>query len=75
MDDLLNDVGNATGQFGDVGEDIQEAFRAGVAQVEEYTKLINENIIYYIAMVLDPYIKCNLIKDQCDDPYRIITKI
>jgi hypothetical protein len=31
--------------------------------------------MYYTAAVLDPRIKCNLIKDQCDDPNRIITKI
>jgi hypothetical protein len=67
LDDLLDDVGNATGQFGDVGNDIREAFKAGVALVEEYTKLINENMMYYAASILDPRIKCNLIKEQCGD--------
>jgi hypothetical protein len=31
LDDLLDDVGNAISQFGDVGKDIREAFRAGIA--------------------------------------------
>lgn len=30
LDDLLDDVGNREGQFGDVGPDIREAFAAGV---------------------------------------------
>jgi hypothetical protein len=75
LDDLLDDVSKKEGQFGDVGDDIQEAFQAGVAQIDEYTKLINENIMYYAAAVLDPRIKCNLIKEQCDNPNGVIEKV
>jgi hypothetical protein len=65
LDDLLDDVSRADGQFGDVGDDIRCAFQAGVAQVEEYTSLINDNILYYAAAILDPRIKSNLIREQC----------
>jgi len=54
LDDLLDDVANKEGQFGDVGDDIRDAFKAGVAQVEHYMELINNNIIYHVAYVLDP---------------------
>lgn len=67
LDDLLDDVSKADGQFGDVGNDIRAAFAAGVKQVEEYTSLINDNIMYCAAAVLDPRIKCNLIKEQYGD--------
>jgi hypothetical protein len=47
-----------------------------VAQVEEYTSLINDNIIYYIAAVLDPPIKCTLIREQYgEDADDIIKRI
>ena len=50
----LDDIQKKDGQFGNVGDNIREAFAAGVQQVEEYSALINKNIIYYIAAVLDP---------------------
>ena len=31
LDDLLDDVSKANSQFGDVGDDIQEVFKAGIA--------------------------------------------
>jgi len=34
LDDLLDDIKKNQGQFGDVGDNIREAFEAGVAQVE-----------------------------------------
>jgi hypothetical protein len=67
LDDLLDDVQNKDSQFGDVIDDIRKAFAARVAQVKEYNSLINENIIYHMAAVLDPRIKCTLIKEQYGD--------
>jgi hypothetical protein len=55
----------ADDQFGDVSDDIRYAFQAGVTQVEEYTSLINDNILYYAIAILDPRIKSNLIREQC----------
>jgi hypothetical protein len=45
LDDLLDDIQKKDGQFGDVGDNIREAFAAGVQQAEEYNALINENIV------------------------------
>jgi hypothetical protein len=67
LDDLLDDVSKADGQFGDVGPDIQLAFQAGVAKLDEYHQLCRENIMYYVAQVLDPRIKLANIREQCGD--------
>ena len=67
LDDLLDDVKKADGQFGDVGDDIRAAFSAGIEQVEEHTSLISDNVMYYAVAILDPRIKCNLIKEQYGD--------
>jgi hypothetical protein len=74
LDDLLDDVSKADGAFGDVGDDIRKAFLAGVAKVDEYTALINDNITYHTAAVLDPRIKCTLIREQYGDGADDITK-
>lgn len=71
LDDLLNNVKTQDGQFSNIGNNMREAFSARVKVIKEYQKLINENIIYYAAHVLDPRIKFNLIDEQCNDPIRI----
>jgi hypothetical protein len=67
LDDLLDDIVNADGQFGDVRNDVRQAFQAGISVCEEYTKLVNENIMYHAAAVLDPRIKFTLIREQYRD--------
>jgi hypothetical protein len=47
LDDLLDEVSKKNGQFGDVGDEIRAAFASGVAQVEHFMALINDNILYY----------------------------
>jgi hypothetical protein len=64
LDDLLDDIQKSDSRYGDVPVDIRQAFLAGVAVVDEYTKLINDNIMYYAAAILDPRIKTRLIKEQ-----------
>jgi hypothetical protein len=64
LDDLLNNVSKADSQFSNVNDDIRCAFQARVTQVEEYTSLINNNILYYATAILDPRIKSNLIQEQ-----------
>lgn len=59
------------GQFGDIGDNIREAFKAGVSVVEDYQSKINDNIMYYAAAILDPRIKFNLIDEQCDEPEQV----
>lgn len=54
LDDLLDDVAKADGQFGDVGDDIRQAFSTGVAELDKYMAYINDNVMYFAAVVLDP---------------------
>ena len=76
LDDLLDDVSKANSQFGDVDDDIQEVFKTGIAQCDAYISLVTENVMYFAASVLDPYIKCTLIKEQySDEADEIIAKV
>ena len=76
LDDLLDDVSKANGRFGDVGDDIREAFKAGVAQCDAYMSLVTENVMYFATSVLDPHIKYTLIKEQySDETDEIIAKV
>jgi CRISPR/Cas system-associated exonuclease Cas4 (RecB family) len=65
FDDLLDDVRNAEGQFGDVGADIRLAFQARVGKLQDYHDVCRENIIYYISHALNPRIKLVNIREQC----------
>jgi hypothetical protein len=67
LDDLLDDVIKADGQFRDVGDDIRQAFSAGVTELDKHITYINDNVMYFAAAVLDLWIKCNLIKEQYPD--------
>jgi hypothetical protein len=71
LDNLLDDISKKKRQFSDISNDIQKAFKAGVAVVEDYQAKVNKNIIYYATAILNPHIKFNLINDQCDDPAQI----
>jgi hypothetical protein len=64
LDDLLDDIQNSDSsdsKFGDISDDIRDAFRAGVEIVDNWMKDINDNIMYYAAYILDPRIKTILI--------------
>lgn len=66
LNDLLDDVGKADGQFGDVGPDIRVAFQAGVAKLEDYQALCRENIMYYVAHVLDPELSLQTLESNVE---------
>jgi hypothetical protein len=72
LDDLLDNIKKVDSQFGDIGDDIRATFSTRIEQVEEYTSLINDNIIYYIVAILDLCIKCNLIDKQYSDEAKTI---
>ena len=62
--DLLDDVANKEGRFGDVGEEIRLAFESAIPLLQEYNVKIRENIMYFAAHVLDPRFKTQLIEEQ-----------
>ena len=76
LDDLLDDVNKVNSWFGDVGNNIWEVFKASVTQCDTYISLVTENIMYFVASVLDSHIKYTLIKEQySDEADEIIAKV
>jgi hypothetical protein len=64
LEDLLDDVSKADGQFGDVGADIRAAFASGVKKLKDYHSACRENMLYFASHILDPRTKTSNIKDQ-----------
>jgi hypothetical protein len=57
LDNLLDNIQNGdsfNSKFGDISNDIRDAFRASVKTVDNWIKDINDNIMYYAAYILDP---------------------
>jgi hypothetical protein len=64
LDDLLDDVRMAKGQFKDVDVDLREAVESATTKMDNFTRKMDGNILYYVAAVLDPRIKTSLIEAQ-----------
>jgi len=68
LDDLLNDVKLAEGSFEGVDEDIRHAVEGAIKKMNKFAKKMDDNILYYVAAVLDPRIKTSFIKAQMNGP-------
>jgi len=74
LDDLLDDVRTAQGEFTGVDADIRQAVERATRKMDQFTKKMDDNILYYVAVVLDPRIKTSLIEAQMDESSaRLIT--
>lgn len=67
LDDLLNDVRNAAGDFEDVNTEIRNAVERGIRKMNKFARKMDDNLLYYVASVLDPRIKSSLIVSQMSD--------
>ena len=61
LDDLLSDVRNAEGDFKDVNIEIRDAVERGIRKINKFARKMDDNLLYYVASVLDPRIKLSLI--------------
>jgi hypothetical protein len=75
LDDTLDDIRKADGEYGDVGPELRAAFDAGMDKLEEYHDIIRSNCLYYLAQALDPRVKFNNIRACCDDAPEMEEKI
>jgi hypothetical protein len=77
LDDLLDDVRMAQGDFEGVDVDIREAVERAIRKMNKFTKKMDDNILYYVAATLDPRIKTSLIEAQMDqsDARLIISQV
>jgi hypothetical protein len=55
------------GVYSQVNEKIRLAVEQGLVVLEEYTAKMDNNIIYYIASVLDPQVKTEWLKTHLKD--------
>jgi hypothetical protein len=67
LDDLLNDVRNAEGDFEDVNLEIRDAVERGIRKMNKFARKMDDNLLYYVASVLDPRIKSSLIVSQMSE--------
>ena len=67
LDDLLNDVRNAEGDFDDVNIEIRDAVERGIRKMNKFARIMDDNLLYYVASVLDPRIKSSLIVSQMSE--------
>jgi hypothetical protein len=56
-----------SGVYSQVNEKIQLAVEQGLVVLEEYTAKMDDNIIYYVASVLDPRVKTEWLKAHLKD--------
>ncbi|GKZ63695.1 hypothetical protein AnigIFM49718_005633, partial [Aspergillus niger] len=67
LDDLLNEVRNAEGDFEDVSVEIRDAVEGGIRKMNKFARKMDDNLLYYVASVLDPRIKSSLIVSQMSE--------
>jgi hAT family protein len=67
LDDLLDDVQKAEGDFEDVDTEIRDAVERGIRKMNKFARKMDDNLLYYVASVLDPRIKSSLIRSQMNE--------
>jgi hypothetical protein len=66
LDDFFRDAEAKENLFKDIDESIRVAVCAGLGKYKKYYTFIDTMDVYYIAMILDPRIKCELLKQELD---------
>ena len=62
LDDLLSDVSAAQGDFDGVHATVRACVQHAMAKADKFLRKMDENLLYYVASVLDPRIKISLIE-------------
>lgn len=58
---MLNNVRNTEGDFKDMNIEIRGIVERGIRKINKFARKIDDNLLYYIASVLDLRIKSSLI--------------
>ncbi|KAK9384339.1 hypothetical protein V1515DRAFT_583057 [Lipomyces mesembrius] len=66
LEELFQDASNREGLLQDADQVLVSAVRAGLGKYE-YFAFVDEVNTYYIAMILDPRFKCELLKQELED--------
>ncbi|KAF7184345.1 hypothetical protein CNMCM7691_005097 [Aspergillus felis] len=67
LDNLLDDIKKADGDFRNINVDIRDAVERGIQKMNKFVKRMDDNILYYVGSVLDPRIKTSLIEAQMSE--------
>ncbi|KAJ5704441.1 hypothetical protein N7536_000130 [Penicillium majusculum] len=67
LDDLLDEVQKAEGDFEDVDTEIRDAVERGIQKMNKFARKMDTNLLYYVASVLDPRIKSSLSGSQMSE--------
>jgi hypothetical protein len=67
LTDLLNDVSNSEGQYGDICLDLKAGFKAAKESLQKWLDYMLDFDLVFAAHVLDPRYKFTLIKEQYGD--------
>ena len=62
LDNVLDNIKKAEGDFEGVTKEIQDTVRAGIQKLNKFMKKMDGNILYYVAVILNLYIKTSFIK-------------
>jgi hypothetical protein len=66
LHDMLHDASDMTGDFKELDEDIARAISKGLEKYKKYYTFMDEQDIYYVALVLDPRFKTLLIEQELE---------
>jgi hypothetical protein len=67
INNYFQDATNRRNQFVRVNKGIIIAIQARLAKYKKYYAFVNKVDIYYIAIILDPRFKCELLKQELKD--------
>lgn len=67
LHELLHDASDQCGQFSELDRDIVAAIKKGLQKYEKYYTFMDESDAYYVATVLDPRVKGDLILRELSD--------
>ena len=62
LDDVLDDIKNGEGDFKDAPAEIREIVDKGIRKMNKFAKKMDDNILYYVASILDPRVKISFIE-------------
>jgi hypothetical protein len=68
LDSLLDNIKKAEGDFKNLTVEIQDAAEKGIWKMNKFAKRMDDNILYYVASILDPRIKTSFIEAQMSAP-------
>jgi hypothetical protein len=73
LQDTLNSIIRKEEDFAEFNITLIDTTKAGLIKFDEYFQYMKENNTYWIACILDPYIKTNWLWGNISDANKIIT--